>query len=215
MPPLSEGLGVAMCAAGADLRAAGHRVPRCLGPFDCAFLHVGTFGSVRSLLLRCAARCRVASKRDRQTLRCRFRFLTVCAFSFSPAATYAAIRHRVRLYKPDPSAKVNVRSTVAAELRCPRRQKRSPPAYDIGPAQGLRPNTGGTAGGTARRKIGPELARVDPLYDPMHSSQSGPFPQLMQRKRPGSAERGGFEPPMDRKAHTGFRDRRALPGNVH
>jgi len=28
-------------------------------------------------------------------------------------------------------------------------------------------------------------------------------------------ERGGFEPPMDRKAHTGFRDRRILPGDVH
>ena len=41
-------------------------------------------------------------------------------------------------------------------------------------------------------------------------------PQLISRRRPygplrANAERGGFEPPVRRKANNGFRDRRIRP----
>ena len=65
--------------------------------------------------------------------------------------------------------------------------------------------------GTACRKIGPRLARVDPPASVCDRLWSGPFSQLMSGKRASSAERDGFEPSVDRKAHIGLQVRHARP----
>ena len=63
--------------------------------------------------------------------------------------------------------------------------------------RGLPPGVGPKAGGRTSHKTGPALPRADPRTSVCAPARKQPFSQLMPGKRANSAERGGFEPPMD------------------
>jgi hypothetical protein len=65
--------------------------------------------------------------------------------------------------------------------------------------------------GTTTREVRPRLARAGPRGHPPEPALPRPHSLAAARKAPESTERGGFEPPMDGNAHTGFRDRRIQP----
>ena len=67
----------------------------------------------------------------------------------------------------------------------------------------------GERGGNETLGDGPTLARVDRRTTPSATAWRWPLSLQSAQKAESavSSGEGGFEPPMDRKAHTGFRDR--------
>ena len=69
----------------------------------------------------------------------------------------------------------------------------------------------GNVRGTTSHKPGPTLTRVDPPRGARTATPDQPVSLQIGKKQVVLTERGGFEPPMDGYAHTGFRDRRIQP----
>jgi GFO/IDH/MocA oxidoreductase family protein len=84
-------------------------------------------------------------------------------------------------------------------------------ATDRMPRSGAGETSPGNGQGTTSHKSRPALARVDPSPRVCAAAPNQPIYLLIDEKQGVLAERGGFEPPMDRIAHTGFRDRRIQP----